>query len=55
MYRTEIRIKDITAMKLKKIAEEKERSFNQQIEYIAKKYIEDYERVNGEIKIKENI
>lgn len=54
MYITQLRIKDETANKLKKIAEEKERSFNQQVEYIVKKYIEDYERINGEIKIKED-
>ena len=48
---TQLRIKDETAEKIKFIAEEKERSFNGQIEYILKQYIKDYERINGKIEL----
>lgn len=50
---TQLRIKDELGKKIKKISEEKERSLNGQIEYILKMYIKDYEKINGEIKIKE--
>lgn len=49
---TQLRLKEETAKKIKHIAEIKERSLNGQIEYILKQYIQDYEKINGEIKEK---
>lgn len=46
-----LRLKDDQDEKLKIIAEKQERSKNKQIEYILKKFISDYEKVNGDIKI----
>lgn len=46
---TQLRLKDDIANKVKAIAQFKERSFNQQIEYILKLYIADYEKINGKI------
>lgn len=48
---TTLRLKDATYDKISFIAKEKERSINQQIEYILKEYIKDYEKINGEIKV----
>ena len=49
MYQSQIRIKDLTANKLKYIAEKSCRSMNQQIDYILLQFIADYEKVNGKI------
>ena len=53
MFTTQLRLKEITANKIKIIAEEKERSLNAQIEYILKEYIKDYEKINGKIELPE--
>lgn len=53
MYKTQIRISDITALKIKYIANEKSRSLNEQLNHIIKEYIKDFERINGKIEIKE--
>ncbi len=46
---TQIRIKTDTYEKLKKIADEKQRSINKQMNYIIEEFIKDYEKVNGKI------
>ena len=46
---TQIRIKTDTYQKLKKIADEKQRSINKQMNYIIEEFIKDYEKVNGKI------
>ena len=46
----QVRLKDETDKKLKFITERQERSKNQQIEFIIKSFIQDYEKVNGPIK-----
>lgn len=50
---TQLRIKSATYAKVKKIAEEKERSINKQINFIIEQYIKEYEKVNGKIELKE--
>lgn len=50
---TQLRIKEKTYEKIRKIAEEKERSINKQINFIVEQYINDYEKINGKIEIEE--
>lgn len=45
-----LRIDDITDYKIKKIAEEEQRSKNKQIEYILQEFIKEYENKKGIIK-----
>lgn len=47
--RTQLRMDDKTAYKVKEIAKKAERSMNAQINFIIKQYIADYEKVNGKI------
>lgn len=54
MAATQIRLPDITMAKLKIIAEKQDRSLNAQMKSILEKFITDYEKVNGEIKITES-
>lgn len=49
----QLRLNDEVDNKLKFIAENQQRSKNKQIEYIINMFVKDYEKVNGEIKIKE--
>lgn len=51
---TQLRLKDEIGKKVKEIAKYKERSFNQQIEYILKLYIADYEKINGKIEVEKD-
>ena len=51
ILRTQLRIDEQTAEKIKFIAEKSERSMNQQISHILKQFINDYEKVNGKIEI----
>lgn len=44
-----LRIDDLLAMKLKKLAKDNDRSYRAQIENILRKYVAEYERENGEI------
>lgn len=44
-----LRIDDLLAMKLKKLAKDNDRSYRAQIEHILRKYVAEYERENGEI------
>ena len=53
MYRSQFRLKDETARKLKIIAEASQRSMNQQIEHIILQFIADFEKVNGKIESKQ--
>ena len=50
---TQLRIKTSTYKKVKKIAKTNERSINKQIIFIIEQYIKDYEKVNGQIELKE--
>ena len=50
---TQLRIKSATYKKVKKIAAEKERSINKQINFIIEQYIKEYERINGTIELTE--
>ena len=47
-----IRVNEIAWEKLKEIAKKNKRSLNKEIEYLIDKAIEEYEKENGEIKIK---
>ena len=49
---TTLRIDEELYEKIVKLANMEERSINSQMLYIFKKYIEEYEKENGEIKIK---
>ena len=51
ILRTQLRIDEQTAEKIKFIAEKSERSMNQQISHILKQFVNDYEKVNGKIEI----
>lgn len=46
-----LRMQDELYLKLKAIAEREDRSYNQQAVNILKKYVEDYEKQNGEIDV----
>ena len=46
-----IRLNDDFHAKIKHIAETEYRSLNNQIEYIIQRYIKEYEKDNGEIKL----
>lgn len=48
---TSIRLDATILNKIKIIAMDEHRSFNAEIEYIADRYIEEYERTKGEIEI----
>lgn len=48
---TSIRLDATILNKIKIIAMDEHRSFNAEIEYIAERYIEEYERTKGEIEI----
>ncbi len=48
---TGVRMYDDMLMKIKFIAMVNHRSFNAQIEYLAQKCIDEYEKKNGEIKL----
>ena len=48
MINSQIRIPEELWNKIKEISENEERSINAQIIYILKKYIEEYEKENGE-------
>lgn len=50
---TQLRIKTQTYEKVKKIAQNKERSINKQINFIIEQYIKDYEKINGNIETEE--
>lgn len=47
--RTQLRMDEKTARKVKEIANKNERSMNAQINFIIKQFINDYEKVNGKI------
>lgn len=49
MYITQMRLNEITAHKIKIIAKKNKRSMNNMIEFLIERYIDDYERINGEI------
>jgi len=49
MYVTQMRLNEITAHKIKIIAKKNKRSMNNMIEFLIERYIDDYERINGEI------
>ena len=53
MTATQIRLPDETIEKLKIIAKKQDRSLNAQMKSILERYIIDYEKVNGEIKLPE--
>ena len=46
---TQLRIKEETYSKVKAIAENQQRSINQQINFIIEQFVKDYEKVNGKI------
>ena len=46
-----VRMSDDLYLKLKFLAAKDERSYNQQAVYILKRYVEEYEKKNGEIVI----
>ena len=46
-----LRLQDINFDKIKFISEKSKRSIAMQIEYVIERYIEDYEKQNGSIKI----
>lgn len=46
---TQLRIKEETYEKVKVIAENQQRSINQQINFIIEQFIKDYEKVNGKV------
>ena len=48
-----IRLNEIFHAKVKHISEIEYRSLNNQIEFIIQKYIKEYEKANGEIKIED--
>lgn len=48
-----LRLDDELYNKLKYIADKNKRSMNGQIEFLAEKCVDEFERENGEIKIKE--
>lgn len=45
-----LRLNDTIHEKIKILAEKQSRSQNKEVEYIIKKYLDDYEKINGEIK-----
>ena len=47
-----IRVNEISWEKLKEIAKTNKRSLNKEIEYLIDKAIKEYEKENGEIKVK---
>ena len=47
--RTQLRMDEKTARKVKEIANKNERSMNAQINFIIKQFINDYENVNGKL------
>lgn len=49
-----LRISDELYLKLKKIAEKENRSYNKQAAYILQQYVDKYELVNGIIEIDTN-
>lgn len=51
MFKTNIRLDELTAIKLKAVAKRNHRSMNGQIQFIIEKYLDDYEKFNGNIKI----
>ena len=46
-----LRMPDELYLKLKYIADKESRSYNQEAVHILKKYVEDYEKVNGVISV----
>lgn len=48
-----LRLNDDNFDKIKIIADKNKRSITMQIEYLIELYISDYEKLNGELKIKE--
>ncbi len=51
MISSNIRVDEIAWEKLKEIAKKNKRSMNKEIEYLIDSCIEEYEKINGEIKI----
>ncbi len=51
MYAYPLRLNTSTYAKIKKLAKENSRSINGQLEFMVKKYLQDYEQENGEIDI----
>lgn len=51
MFKTNVRLDELTAIKLKAVAKRNHRSMNGQIEFIIEKFLDDYEKFNGNIKI----
>ena len=49
--RTQLRMDETTAEKIKEIAKRTERSMNAQINYIIKQFLNEYEKVNGKIEL----
>lgn len=53
--RVTLRMEQENIDKLKVIAEKNERSLNQEITYVLKKHIADYEKENSKIHLEENL
>lgn len=51
MYAYPLRLGVSTYAKIKKLAKENSRSINGQLEFMVRKYLQDYEQENGEIDI----
>lgn len=47
-----LRLEDVLMDKLKAIAETNSRSLNKQLEFIIKNYLTEYEKVNGEVNVR---
>ena len=46
-----LRMPDDLYLKLRVISEKENRSYNQQAVFVLKKYVDDYEKAHGEIKV----
>ena len=48
-----IRVENLILNKIRVISKEERRSLNAQIEYVLEKYVKEYEKNNGVVKVKE--
>lgn len=55
MKYTQLRIDEELDQKVKYISQKQERSWNAQIIWIVKQYVADYEKINGQIKLNDDI